>query len=61
MKGKVKDNKEMDYRLTMSEEEAIWLYAVMAKPIKRFDCEYSESVRKVFRDTLNDAFKHKKG
>ena len=61
MKGKIKDKEEVEYRLTMSSDEAIWLYALMAKPIKKFDCEYSESMRETFWATLNKAFKDKKG
>ena len=61
MKGKLKDNEEIEYRLTMNEEEAMWLYALMANPIKKFDCEYSESMRETFWATLNKVFKDKKG
>ena len=60
---KVKEKKEkkdeLEYKLTMSEEEAIWLCALMAKPIKKFACEYSEEKREMFFKTLNKAFREK--
>ena len=59
MKGKLKDNDEHEYKLTMSEEEATWLCALMSKPIKKFECEYSDEMRTTFYKTLHKAFNNK--
>ena len=59
MKGKLKEKEEIEYRLTMSEDEATWLYALMANPIKKFDCEYSESMRQTFFGVLKKHLKLK--
>ena len=56
-KMKTKNKDELEVKLTMSIEEATWLCALMAKPIKKFDCEYSDEMRKEFSKTLKKALK----